>query len=130
MRTDAVRRATGPVGLLGLLWVVLLAVMCAAWPGRAHAQNIEAVLAPGELTQGHAKYEKDCTNCHVRFSPKGQDALCADCHKEVKQDLQTHQGFQSVPHMHGNARVASYPRLEVALRRWVQLVQDKAIALS
>jgi len=59
----------------------------------AHAQSIESVLAPGEVIAGHAKVEHECANCHVRFNPKGQDALCMACHKEVAQDVKQHQGL-------------------------------------
>jgi hypothetical protein len=61
--------------------------------GVAHAQSIESVLAPGSVIAGHAKVENECANCHVRFNPKGQDAQCVVCHKEVGQDLKTRAGF-------------------------------------
>jgi hypothetical protein len=57
------------------------------------AQSIEGVLAPGELIKGHVKAENDCSNCHVRFNPKGQDALCMACHKEVGRDVKDKQGY-------------------------------------
>ena len=72
-------------------WLTL--TLALLWAGVAQAQSIEAVLAPGDLVQGHAKYEKDCSSCHVRFNPKGQDALCADCHKDIRADLQAHTGL-------------------------------------
>ncbi len=66
--------------------------------GPAQAGTIEAVLAPGELIADHAKLESECASCHVRFNPKGQDALCMDCHKDVGQDVRKRMGF------HGKAR--------------------------
>jgi hypothetical protein len=96
MLTDAAastvvsRALSGWASALFLLcWSVLMLLA----PAPSLAQSIEAVLAPGEVTQGHAKYENECKNCHVRFNPKGQDKLCADCHKEVRQDLLAHTGF-------------------------------------
>ncbi|MFZ2989312.1 cytochrome c3 family protein, partial [Ideonella sp.] len=73
----------------GLLIGLLLAALLAP----AHAQSIESVLAPGEVIAGHAKVEHECANCHVRFNPKGQDALCVACHKEVGQDMKARTGF-------------------------------------
>lgn len=57
------------------------------------ARNIESVLAPGDLIQGHAKWEDDCTQCHVKFDRSAQDARCMECHKDVAQDLRAKTGF-------------------------------------
>ena len=64
-------------------WLALavLLVLCPAMP--AHADNIESVLRPGELVQGHAKWEEECTKCHVRFDRAAQDKLCADVDKAL-----------------------------------------------
>ncbi len=62
------------------------------------AQSIESVLRPGELIQGHAKWEEDCSKCHVRFDRAAQDRLCIDCHKEVGLDMRDRTGF------HGRAK--------------------------
>jgi Cytochrome c3 len=59
----------------------------------AAAQNIESVLRPGELVQGHAKWEEECSKCHVRFDRAAQDRLCMDCHKEVGQDVRERVGY-------------------------------------
>jgi len=59
----------------------------------ALAQTIESVLRPGDLIQGHAKWEEDCTKCHVRFDRAAQDRLCMDCHKEVGQDMRERTGY-------------------------------------
>ncbi|HEX5372735.1 MAG TPA: cytochrome c3 family protein [Aquabacterium sp.] len=84
MRTDALTR---------LWYFTLVCVLSLAGCLGVHAQSIESVLAPGELIAGHVKVENDCSSCHVRFNPKGQDALCMACHKEVGQDIKTKQGF-------------------------------------
>ncbi|MDO9236816.1 MAG: cytochrome C [Aquabacterium sp.] len=72
--------------------LAMLALCFGMVPG-AQAQSIESVLAPGDVITGHAKIEQSCSNCHVRFNPKGQDALCMACHKEVGQDVALHQGL-------------------------------------
>jgi len=53
----------------------------------------ETALMPGEVIQGHAKLEEKCSECHVKFDRDAQSGLCADCHKEVKADIQKHEGF-------------------------------------
>jgi hypothetical protein len=72
------------------LWCALLALVAA---NPAAAQNIESVLRPGPLVQGHAKWEEDCSKCHVRFEKTAQDRLCIDCHKEVGADVRDRRGF-------------------------------------
>lgn len=82
---------------MSLRWLrrfgLLIGLLLAALLAPAHAQSIESVLAPGEVIAGHAKVEHECANCHVRFNPKGQDALCMACHKEVGQDMKARTGF-------------------------------------
>lgn len=62
------------------------------------AQNIETILAPGKLIQGHAKVEEDCSQCHVKFDRKAQDGRCMACHKDVGADVKARTGF------HGRSR--------------------------
>jgi len=61
--------------------------------GAVQAQGLESVLAPGKLSQPHAKYEEDCEKCHVKFDRNAQDRLCADCHKDVGEDLRSKTGL-------------------------------------
>ena len=48
---------------------------------------------PGKVIAGHAKYEQECANCHVKFDKAAQDGLCLDCHKEVARDVRAKQGY-------------------------------------
>lgn len=57
------------------------------WPPAALAQGIESVLSPGKLIQGHARWDDECTQCHVRFDRGAQDRLCMNCHKDVAGDV-------------------------------------------
>lgn len=93
MRTEAPALAltSWHKALWECLWVVV--VLVALLPWSAHGQSVESVLAPGDVIAGHAKLEGVCASCHVRFSPKGQDALCMDCHKEVSRDVKSKSGF-------------------------------------
>ena len=61
--------------------------------GPASAQNIESVLRPGDVIQGHARWEDDCSKCHVRFDRAAQDRLCMDCHKDVGRDMRERGGY-------------------------------------
>ncbi len=57
------------------------------------ASPLESLIMPGPVIEGHAKYEKDCDQCHSSFSKQQQSLLCADCHEEIKKDLDTKKGF-------------------------------------
>jgi hypothetical protein len=46
-------------------WLLLLVLASLLMP--AAAQSLESVLRPGDLIRGHAKWDEDCTQCHVRF---------------------------------------------------------------
>lgn len=61
--------------------------------GVAAAQGIESVLRPGDVIAGHAKWENDCSQCHVRFDRAAQDRLCVACHKDVGQDMRERRGY-------------------------------------
>ncbi len=80
------RRPWRPTGIV----FALLAGLCAA---AAAAQSFEGVLSPGQVIAGHAKYEDDCTKCHVRFDKAGQDHLCLDCHKPIAADVAAKRGY-------------------------------------
>jgi hypothetical protein len=83
-----------PASLLRLAFLCCLSLtlFTAMLPG-ARAQGIESVIAPGKLIQGHAKYEDECKQCHVKFDRKAQDGLCMDCHKEIGADVRARTGF-------------------------------------
>jgi len=111
--------------LLGALRRLVMAlcalVLCALAPGPAAAQNIESVLRPGDLIRGHAKWENDCAQCHIKFDRAAQDRLCMDCHKPVGEDMRTRGGFHGrlkpqpcrachTDHKGREARVAEFDR--------------------
>jgi hypothetical protein len=84
------RRARAFLGGLGRLLAAGLLALCA---GYAQAANLEGVLSPGDLIQGHSKAETDCNNCHVPFQKVSQDEMCEKCHKEVGRDIAQKSGF-------------------------------------
>lgn len=65
--------------------LLVLAVFCSA--AASGQPSIENALMPGEVIAGHAKYEHECTQCHVRFDKGAQVRLCLDCHKDVAGDI-------------------------------------------
>jgi hypothetical protein len=81
---------------VALRWLLAACACSVLWlvpATAAHAQAFESALAPGKLTEAHAKHEEECAKCHLRFDRNAQDRLCMDCHKEVGQDVRTKLGF-------------------------------------
>lgn len=77
----------------------LLALVFLSAP--AHPQSLfERLVLPGDLIEGHADLQKDCSNCHENFSRGAQDNLCLDCHKPLAADIREKTGF------HGRAPLA------------------------
>jgi hypothetical protein len=69
--------------------VMVCAMTTATW-----SQNLfDQLVMPGPVIQGHAKYEKDCGQCHEPFSRKSQTRLCLDCHKDIAADRTAAKGF-------------------------------------
>jgi len=73
----------------------LVAGLAILMAGSAMAASIETLMMPGEVIQGHAKYEEDCIKCHERFRKVSQTKLCLDCHKKVAEDIEQKKGYHS-----------------------------------
>lgn len=58
-----------------------------------NAQTIESLVMPGEVVQGHADIETECSSCHKLFDRAEQRALCLDCHEDVASDINNSTGF-------------------------------------
>lgn len=88
----------GRAATLSRLLALLAALLFAS---SAMTQNLESALMPGKVIQGHAKYEDDCSKCHVRFDRGAQSGLCQQCHQAVAIDVRAKRGhhgrIQSVP---------------------------------
>jgi hypothetical protein len=82
-------RAARAIGLL--LHLLLAGLLCAA--GSAQAQSLESVLRPGDLVRAHAKWDDECTACHVRFDRNAQNERCMDCHKDIGADVRQRGGW-------------------------------------
>jgi hypothetical protein len=64
-------------------------------PERAVAQ-IETLVMPGDVIEGHAEYEAECSFCHQAFKRAEQRTLCLDCHEEVAADVNGGRGFHGM----------------------------------
>jgi len=73
--------------------ISVTAVALGAYTCAVGAQTLESAIMPGPVIQGHAKYESDCKNCHVRFDRAAQARLCLNCHKEVAGDVRAKIGY-------------------------------------
>jgi hypothetical protein len=59
-----------------------------------HGQSLfEKLVKPGDVIQGHEKYENKCESCHEPFSKVSQKRLCRECHKDVANDIDAKTGF-------------------------------------
>jgi hypothetical protein len=58
----------------------------------AYAQ-IETLVMPGKVIEGHADVEGECAKCHQRFERGRQRTLCLDCHEDVAADIEKPAGF-------------------------------------
>ncbi len=48
---------------------------------------------PGQLIQGHAKFEDDCEKCHQPFNKVSQTQLCRHCHEDIELDIVKEEGY-------------------------------------
>lgn len=84
------------------VFLALIVLMVSLLPEyRAHAQ-IETLVMPGDVIDGHADIETECKSCHVKFKRSKQRDLCMDCHEEVAADITSDSGFHGLS---GNAKL-------------------------
>ena len=87
-------------------WLLALAAGAASRSRRRWRRASSRCCRPGKVIQGHAKWEDDCTACHVRFDRAAQDRLCMDCHKDVGPGR-----ARPRPAYHGRHEAAGLPQL-------------------
>lgn len=63
--------------------------------------QIETLVMPGPVIEGHAEVEAECSSCHQAFQRTRQRTLCLECHEEVAADLEAASGY------HGRDREAA-----------------------
>ena len=59
----------------------------------ALALDIETLVMPDKVVASHAKFESECSACHVAFSRDRQNSLCVDCHQDINNDQMAATGF-------------------------------------
>ncbi len=59
----------------------------------AAAIELEKLLMPGPVIEGHARTESECGACHSRLGDRTQKSLCLECHEEVAADPADSPGF-------------------------------------
>lgn len=84
------------INYLHLLLVNIFLLISGHYMQTLSAAPFESLIMPGQLIEGHKKYEDNCDKCHSDFSKSRQTQLCTDCHKEIREDLTNKQGFHGL----------------------------------
>jgi hypothetical protein len=76
----------------------LALALTASWALEASGAGVdlETLVMPGPVIEGHADVEADCSSCHRPFDRAAEDGLCLECHEEVAADRKTHTGFHAL----------------------------------
>lgn len=74
----------------------ILIALCLFLSAACGAQGFESLVMPGKLTEGHAKLEKECKQCHTPFQKAEQSKLCSTCHKPIAADVVAKRGFHGI----------------------------------
>ena len=72
--------------------MAVLIAATAAGMDAAVAAGFKSLVMPGQVIEGHAKYEDECNRCHKSFSKESQNRMCRDCHENVDADIRLKQG--------------------------------------
>ena len=72
-----------------------LILLIATAPLKADMNPLDAMITPGDLIKGHAKFEHECKTCHKAFKRGGQNELCLSCHdhKDIAKDVNSKTGY-------------------------------------
>lgn len=80
--------STGSILKVSLMMTVVLSASFTA-----RAQDLESLVMPGPVIEGHADLERECSSCHKTFDKSAQRGLCLDCHEEISADVDQSSGF-------------------------------------
>ncbi|HEY5602501.1 MAG TPA: cytochrome c3 family protein [Gammaproteobacteria bacterium] len=78
--------------------VVLMGAIATSWAAVTPMERVEGLVMPGELVQGHARFETKCDKCHQTFDKTKQTSLCRDCHEQIDIDVKKQKGFHGKIH--------------------------------
>jgi len=76
--------------------LVFFVVMFSLLPADYTHAQIETLVMPGKVIEGHADVETECKSCHVKFERSKQRDLCMDCHEFVAADIIRQSGFHGL----------------------------------
>ena len=76
--------------------IILITLVLLVTTGQVFADAIETLIMPGEVINGHKKFEKECNRCHEKLSGTSQRGLCLDCHDKVEADIKGKKGFHGL----------------------------------
>jgi hypothetical protein len=84
-----------PAALTLTLRLAMFAFVGLSMSAFADLGPLDAMVMPGEVIKGHAKFEKTCRYCHVSFRKSAQAQLCLDCHdhRDVADDIAKGRGY-------------------------------------
>jgi hypothetical protein len=74
-------------------WLPMILLAAAAFPVAARAIDLEKLVMPGPVIEGHADIEGDCSRCHIPFRVDQEKGLCVNCHEDVARDIESGAGF-------------------------------------
>ena len=84
----------------GIFSIIAILLMLTQASQLASAQ-IEKLVMPGDVIEGHAEIEAECDNCHAKFDRSQQRTLCLDCHADIASDVEIRTGYHG---LFGDAR--------------------------
>ena len=61
-------------------------------------EKMEGLVMPGDVVQGHARFETKCDKCHEPFKKAKQSKLCRDCHEQIDEDIKKKHAFHGKLH--------------------------------
>jgi len=79
--------------LLICLILIVIAALVALRLRLSPDLAVGAAVMPGPVTKAHAEYEDNCSECHSPFDKEAQSNLCAGCHEEVREDMDSGRGY-------------------------------------
>ena len=74
------------VKLLAIV-VMVVGMNSTTWAAVSPVERMEGLVMPGDVVQGHARFETKCDKCHEAFDKSKQSKLCRDCHEQIDIDI-------------------------------------------
>jgi hypothetical protein len=96
---DFARHFFMPVSMRIIIIVMMMGgVSTVAWAAVNPMEKLEGLVMPGDVAQGHARFETKCDKCHEPFKKENQSKLCRECHEQIDNDIKKKKGFHGKLH--------------------------------